>query len=490
MAQEPITEEKKAKILKLVERGLSDHRIAETLNCSPMTVLKYRRKANMKSGSNFVKKVLAADGPVEYETIRKLLRRSPQSTEELAAALGCDRRRIAAAIAEMKLHGALLSLTVDGKHDLVTPAGLERQVTPVKATNDHWSHRFGVVGDNHLCNKHSRLDVLSAAYDRFEREGIQTVFNPGNWIDGEHRFTKPECIVRPGMDAQIDYMIENYPQRKGIVTRYIAGDDHEGWYQQRECIEIGRYLQLRAEKAGREDLKYLGYAEADVELKAKGGSACMRVVHPGGGSAYAISYTDQKRVESYQGGEKPQVELVGHYHKYNVGYPREVTTVQAGCTCDQTLFMRKKRLQAMVGFCIVEIQQDQTDGLCRWADVPYVHGAEKQRHLLQWWGTEYRRAQDPDYWVKKLVARVQADQPRFALIADVRFPINELEICDIRVRMDRPGFEIADGQHHISEELLDALPDSGWHHILSSTSSTEVEMKAVAMFRDVLEASE
>jgi len=88
----------------------------------------------------------------------------------------------------------------------------------------------------------------------------------------------------------------------------------------------------------------------------------MRVVHPGGGSAYAISYTDQKRVESYQGGEKPSIELVGHYHKYNVGYPREVTTVQAGCTCDQTLFMRKKRLQAMVGFLIVEIQQDKSDG--------------------------------------------------------------------------------------------------------------------------------
>lgn len=88
----------------------------------------------------------------------------------------------------------------------------------------------------------------------------------------------------------------------------------------------------------------------------------MRVVHPGGGSSYAISYTDQKRVESYQGGEKPSIELAGHYHKFNYGYPREVHAMQTGCTCDQTMFMRKKKLAAHVGFTVVKIAQDSKDG--------------------------------------------------------------------------------------------------------------------------------
>jgi DNA-binding Lrp family transcriptional regulator len=296
-----------------------------------------------------------------FENMRRLLKKGSRSKAELADDLDCSPKRVAELLKEMKARGGMLVETLDGKFEMGTALGLNRQTTEIKVENQPWN-RFGVVSDNHLCNRHSRLDVLKAAYDTFEREGITTVFNPGNWIDGEARFTKPECIVRPGVDAQIEYMLENYPQRKGITTHYIAGDDHEGWYQQRECLEIGRDLQLKAEEGGRNDLKYLGYAEADVELKNKGGSIVMRVVHPGGGSAYAVSYTDQKRVESYQGGEKPQIELVGHYHKYNVGYPREVYTVQAGCTCDQTLFMRKKRLQAMVGFVILEIQQDLTDG--------------------------------------------------------------------------------------------------------------------------------
>ena len=104
-----------------------------------------------------------------------------------------------------------------------------------------------------------------------------------------------------------------------------------------------------------------------MKLVVPGGSACMRVVHPGGGSAYAISYTDQKRVESYQGGEKPQIELVGHYHKFNYGYPREVHTVQCGCTTDQSLFMRKKRLQAHVGFVVVNLDQATNGTITRFS---------------------------------------------------------------------------------------------------------------------------
>lgn len=61
------------------------------------------------------------------------------------------------------------------------------------------------------------------------------------------------------------------------------------------------------------------------------------------------------------------------------------------------------------------------------------------RQLLQWWGTEYRRAQDPNYWVKRTAEYIlsirldiinNSDElyPKVAFICDdVRFP-NELEL--------------------------------------------------------------
>lgn len=350
-------------IIALLKEGKLSHRkIAAKVGASEGAVFNIKSRNQIPGRETPVAKPVTPEEPASQQDILKTLKRGTFNTVELADILDWSPKRVTEAIDAMKHRGVLIGKGFDDRWELKSADGIERSTTPVTATTDKWNHRFGVVSDNHLCNKHSRLDVLKAAYDTFEQEGITTVLHPGNWIDGEHRFTRPECIVRPGMDAQIEYFLENYPQRKGITTRFIAGDDHEGWYQQRECIEIGRYLQLRAEQGGRFDLQYLGYAEADIELKAPGGSIVGRVVHPGGGSAYAISYTDQKRVESYQGGEKPQIEFVGHYHKYNVGYPREVYTVQAGCTSDQTLFMRKKRLQAMVGFTITEIQQDMTDG--------------------------------------------------------------------------------------------------------------------------------
>lgn len=49
----------------------------------------------------------------------------------------------------------------------------------------------------------------------------------------------------------------------------------------------------------------------------------------------------------------------------------------------------------------------------------------KHPKLLQWWGTEYRRSQDPDYWVNKLSASIPGTLD-IALITDVRF-VNEAE---------------------------------------------------------------
>jgi hypothetical protein len=85
-------------------------------------------------------------------------------------------------------------------------------------------------------------------------------------------------------------------------------------------------------------------------------------VHPGGGSAYATSYTVQKLVESYSGGGKPAVLLAGHYHKLEFINVRNVWAIQTGCVQDQTPFARKKRLQYSIGAGVAELEQDAETG--------------------------------------------------------------------------------------------------------------------------------
>jgi hypothetical protein len=86
------------------------------------------------------------------------------------------------------------------------------------------------------------------------------------------------------------------------------------------------------------------------------------VMHPGGGSSYAYSYRPQKIVESLSGGEKPGVLIIGHYHKLSCNLIRNVWMLQAGTTMDQSVFMRKKGLEAHVGGFIVTLQQDAETG--------------------------------------------------------------------------------------------------------------------------------
>jgi hypothetical protein len=80
------------------------------------------------------------------------------------------------------------------------------------------------------------------------------------------------------------------------------------------------------------------------------------------------------------------------------------------------------------------------------------------RRILQWWGTEYRRAQDPDYWTKAWGHKVsKLDLNRtLVLVDDVRF-MNELNVIrefgGLIVKIERPGFDGAN--NHSSETSLD-----------------------------------
>jgi len=194
------------------------------------------------------------------------------------------------------------------------------------------TYMFGVVSDTHLGSKYERLDVLNDLYDKFAAAKVDRVYHAGNWIEGESSFNRHELLVH-GLDPQLCYMAKNYPVRDGLVTYAVSGDDHEGWFAQREGIDVGNYAEHIMRAAGRTDWINLGYMEAHVRLQnaRTRAESVMAVVHPGGGSAYAVSYTVQKIIESLDGGEKPAVGIYGHYHKLMAMNIRNVWVLQSGC---------------------------------------------------------------------------------------------------------------------------------------------------------------
>lgn len=296
-----------------------------------------------------------------------ILRKGPTTTVELRARLKVTDAQLTEAINQLRSEGFNVAFERPNiELRKAIPTGDRRRLDISKLYAGEW-YKFGFVTDNHLGSRYERLDVLNAAYDRFEREGVQVVYVAGNIIDGYlPKINKFDLLPGlTGYTAQVEYLIANWPKKPGIITHFITGDDHEGWWVRDAGINIGEYIQLKAEKAGRTDLIWLGHMEFDVILDAPKGKTVIRIQHPGGGSAYATSYAPQKIVESLQGGEKPTILLLGHYHKLDCNNIRNIWVVQGGCTQDQTPFMRKKRLAAHIGFSICEFQQAEDGSVPR-----------------------------------------------------------------------------------------------------------------------------
>lgn len=310
----------------------------------------------------------------EKELTAKILvllkRRKKVSVEELADTLDIGPTKVRTALQELQDGGRTIRI-IDGAAEFssVIPPSEPTMIDVSKFKGKKMI--FGVTGDNHLGSRYARMDVLNALFDIWEGQGVKTVLQCGNMIDGEKHFNKHDLIVH-GMQQQVDYFCEYWPKRPGMETHFVTGDDHEGWYVQSEGIDIGKFMDMTAQRAGRTDLVYLGHMEHDLVLPGQAKSV-VRLIHAGGGTAYAISYKPQSIINSYQGGEKPAVLLIGHYHKADYNYWREVHNLQVGCTEDQSPFMRKQNIQAHIGGWTVSFEVD---------DYGFIHGFQTQFHAF------------------------------------------------------------------------------------------------------------
>lgn len=217
--------------------------------------------------------------------------------------------------------------------------------------------RFGVVSDNHLGSRWQQLTFLNHLYDIFQSEGIETVYNCGDITEGyKMRPGHEHEIFRYGADDQAQYVIDVYPSRPGIVTKFITGN-HDHSHIKNGGVDIGKRI---ADK--RPDMIYLGLSNAKVHITP---NCVVELNHPLDGAAYALSYAPQKTIDAMSGGEKPNILLNGHHHKIFYMMYRNIHCYETGTTQAQTLWMRGKRIAANVGGLIVEVHVDEEGTITR-----------------------------------------------------------------------------------------------------------------------------
>ena len=227
---------------------------------------------------------------------------------------------------------------------------LTRHVRSNKLTLKGNHFRFGALGDSHIGSLYCDYSLLDFAYKTFKREGISTVFHAGDITDGIKLYRGHEYELEAhGADGQIELVKDRYPFHPGITTYFVAGN-HDRVFWKLMGYDIG----LKINEV-RPDLVYLGFGEADVILGEGKAAATLRLSHPGDGTAYAISYKTQKYCNELPSGTKPDILLVGHYHKVEFLYYRGVLAYQVGCIQSQTPFMRDRKIAAAQGFWIFDV---------------------------------------------------------------------------------------------------------------------------------------
>jgi predicted phosphodiesterase len=237
----------------------------------------------------------------------------------------------------------------------------EPQLEPLTITEELGDHFiFGITSDTHQNSKYQQETHLHTFYDICQAEGVKVVYHAGDITAGNGRMYKGQQfeMFNQSVDEQEDYIVDNYPGRKGIVTKFITGNHCLSWFTS-AGRDVGRAIggsppgDPKVQNGRREDMQYLGQYAAYVEFAP---GVRMYLLHPDGGMPYAISYRPQRIAAGFAGGEKPNIMVMGHLHQVEYLFERNIHIIQPGCFEAQTPFLKRKGIMPKIGGWIIEVK--------------------------------------------------------------------------------------------------------------------------------------
>lgn len=225
----------------------------------------------------------------------------------------------------------------------------------------------GLISDTHYGSLYEAREQTTAFYRLCAREGVEVVLHAGDVLDGHRIYKGQEYeIHKQGFDAQLEWFAEQAPD--DVRTVFIAGN-HDASFKKAAGIAVGKAI-----TQARPDWTWLGDDYGRIDLfTANGRRWRVLLVHPDGGTPYAISYRAQGIIRDLEGGSKPQMVGIGHLHKAMLmPAVRNICTFQAGCFQWQTPFMVRKPTDAHVGGWILRITPGEDAALSNQVEARFV----------------------------------------------------------------------------------------------------------------------
>lgn len=279
--------------------------------------------------------------------------KNERSIKEICEELEISELELRGIIEALNLYGKRIQIIDDEEEPYILKKAIRKSQKTIKPDISECIHtKLLVVSDTHLGNVKQQLHLLNELYLEGYKREISTVLHIGDLSEGDYssiRKESPRQVFLHGFDEICGYLVDMYPKVSGMTTEFILGSHDETLYKNGQAT-IGCWL-----PKCRPDMKYLGQDQKTIQIN----NIKITLDHPGDGSAYALSYKPQKRIEELETGNKPKILLIGHYHKAYYFVYRNVHCIEVPSLCEKTQFQTKKGIYNSMGGYFLDIYSDE-----------------------------------------------------------------------------------------------------------------------------------
>ena len=290
----------------------------------------------------------------EEEVVNKLLEfiKKEKNISDVSAALGISEYEVLGTVHDLIKQGKNIIVKEynDGFHLLNKGDAVDNEVSKYSFETDVSNEfKFVAISDTRLGSKSQQLTILNDIYKKAQEQGIHNVILCGNISAGLKPITDTESNFIDDSQAQIDYIVENYPKYEGITTYFIMGKEDEKHLKAND-INIGKRI---AEQ--RDDMVYLGADICDISIDR----TKMQVISSKLGKTYTSSYRPQQTIDAYRSEDKPDILLFGGLLQMEKFKYRGVNCISTPSVTATDKDMKTKRYANTIGAWYVTVKNDE-----------------------------------------------------------------------------------------------------------------------------------